>query len=206
MGFFSLVLVAIAVSIDGFWGGFSFGLRKTKITSLSLVIISTWSIIFTMISMIIGQSIQHYVPLEFGKYLGCILLLLLGVFTLKEGLEQKEKTSSVSKEPFSFSFKDLLKILNNPILADIDHENDIKPLEGCLFGIAVALDASIAAFTLSFYGFNPYLTPFLFGITHFILIGMGNVIATNKFINSTMERVSILPGIILITIGLLRLL
>ncbi|WP_153012005.1 manganese efflux pump [Tepidibacillus decaturensis] len=96
-------------------------------------------------------------------------------------------------------------MINNPILADIDQENDIKPIEGMILGIAVAMDASIAAFTLSFFDLNPYLTPFLFGLMHFILIGLGNILARKNIINVFVENFSLLPGIILVTLAIIRL-
>jgi len=202
MSIFGLILVATAVAIDGFWGGFSFGLRKIRISLPSLLIISSWSIICTMTTMLLGYNLQRYISIETGKYLGGFLLLLLGIFTLKEGLKQRKEMKKEQKD--KIGFKDLLKIIHNPLLADIDHENDIKPFEGTLLGIAVAMDASIAAFTLSFFGFSPYFTPFLFGLTHFILIGLGNIIARKNIINRLGEKFALLPGIILITLAILR--
>ncbi|MFV9509748.1 sporulation membrane protein YtaF [Tepidibacillus sp. LV47] len=211
MGIFTLILIATAVSIDGFWGGFSFGLRKIKISYLSLLVISSWSIIGTMISMIAGYKLQKIIPLEAGKYIGASLLFLLGLFTLKEGLKQKKEanhhTNQLNNKNLidNLHVKNLIKIVNNPILADIDHENDIKPIEGTILGIAVAMDASIAAFTLSFFNLNPFLTPFLFGLTHFVLIGLGNFLARNNMIYSFAERFTLLPGLILVTLAILRL-
>lgn len=204
MGIISLILVATAVSIDGFWGGFSFGLRKIKMSPLSLLIISSWSIIATMITMNLGYRLQNFITLETGKYIGGALLLLLGLYTLKEGIKQRKEITSKSEEAIKLNMKDLVKIINNPILADIDHSNDIKPLEGTILGIAVAMDASIAAFTLSFFNFNPFITPFLFGITHFVLIGLGNIIARRNIIYRFAEKFSILPGIILMALGITR--
>ncbi|MDN5324201.1 MAG: hypothetical protein PWQ67_2655 [Clostridia bacterium] len=204
MSVFSLILVATAVSIDGFWGGFSFGLRKIRISVLSLFIISSWSIICSMLTMLLGYNLQRYISLELGKYIGAMLLLFLGLFTLKEGLDQRKEIKNGQRNKIKVNFKDLVKILNNPLLADIDHENDIKPFEGTILGIAVAMDASIAAFTLSFFGFSPYSTPILFGLTHCILIGLGNTLARKNVINRLGEKFALLPGIILITLALLR--
>lgn len=204
MGIISLILIATAVSIDGFWGGFSFGLRKIKISWVSLLIISSWSIVGTMITMNIGYRLQDFISLETGKYIGGSLLLLLGLFTLKEGLEQRKKFKSNSEDHIDMNFRGLIKVINNPILADIDKENDIKPIEGTILGVAVAMDASIAAFTLSFFEFNPFITPFLFGITHFVLIGLGNILARNNFVYHFAAKFSLLPGIILVALGISR--
>ena len=205
MGLISLVLVAVAVSIDGFWGGFAFGLRKIKIKIFPLVIVSFWSVVCTMITMLIGSNLKQFIPIEVAKYIGALLLILLGIFTFKEGYKQKDQLSDDDKEPVDFNPKDLIKVLRNPLLADIDKQNDIKPIEGTILGLAVAMDASIAAFTLSLMGVNPYTTPFLFGLSHFVLIGIGNIIATHNVMNRIGEKFSLLPGIILMILGVLRL-
>ena len=87
----SLVLLATAVSIDGFWGGFAFGLRKIKINILSLLIISSWSIVCTMGAMLIGYNLKSVISPEAAKYIGAFLLLVLGIFTLKEGYKESKK-------------------------------------------------------------------------------------------------------------------
>lgn len=205
-GIISVLLIAIAVSLDGFWGGFAFGLRKIKISLPSLLVISFWSVVCSMITMLVGSNLKHYISLEMAKYIGAALLLLLGLFTLKEGYNQKNEMCEQQKASpkLNISIKDLIKVLRNPLLADVDKENDIKPAEGTVLGLAVAMDASIAAFTLSLFGLNPFTTPFLFGLTHFILIGLGNITARQSIINHVGERLTLLPGFILVIIALLR--
>lgn len=207
LSIFSLILLATAVSLDGFWGGFAFGLRKVKITPLSLLIISSWSVVCTMVVMLIGHSLKNIISFDWAKIIGSILLFLLGLLTLKEGYKQKKEHIDCRRNflAYNIKFKDLIKILRNPILADIDKENDIKPAEGTVLGLAVAMDASIAAFTVSLLGFNPFITPFLFGFTHFILIGAGNFVARQNIINHFSQKFSMLPGFILIALAILRL-
>jgi putative sporulation protein YtaF len=207
MGLFTIVIIAIAVSIDGFWGGFAFGLRRIKILPLSLLIIASWSVVCTMLAMLIGVYLKNYITFESAKYIGTSLLVLLGVLTLKEGYKQKKERLELKKSTgkYNFEFSNLFKVLRDPTLADYDHENDIKPLEGTLLGIAVAMDASIAAFTLALMGASPFTTPFLFAFAHFVMIGLGNIIARMNIINHYAEKFALLPGFILILLGLLRL-
>lgn len=203
MGLFSLILIAIAVSLDGFWGGFAFGLRKIKIPLNSLLIISSWSVVCTMLAMLVGHYLKFFIPIEMAKYIGGILLLLLALYTLKEGnAHRKEEKGSVQPR---LNLHDLVKILQNPLLADYDNEDDIKPMEGTMFGLAVAMDASIAAFTIALIGVNPFTTPFLFGISHVILIGSGNIIARISIVSSLGKRFSLFPGFILLILAVLRL-
>jgi putative sporulation protein YtaF len=207
MSLFALMIIAIAVSIDGFWGGFAFGLRRIKILPISLIIISSWSIILTMIAMLIGVYLKNYISIEAAKYIGTSLLVLLGILTLKEGYKQKKERIELKRSSgkYNFEFGNLFKVLRDPTLADYDNENDIKPLEGTLLGLAVAMDAAIAAFTLALLGANPFTSPFLFGIGHFVMIGFGNIVARMNIVNHFAEKFALLPGFILILLGLLRL-
>lgn len=202
MGLFSLILIAAAVSLDGFWGGFAFGLRKIKIPFGSLIIISFWSVLCTMAAMLIGHYLRNVIPIELAKYIGAVLLLLLAFYTLKQGIEHKKETRGASTP--KINLHDLTKILQNPILADYDNQNDIKPMEGTLLGLAVAMDASIAAFTVALLGMNPFTTPFLFGFAHFVMIGAGNMVARTNLVRSFGEKFALLPGFILLLLALLR--
>lgn len=204
MELISLVLMATAVSIDGFWGGFSFGLRNIRIKPLSLFIISFMSVICTMIAMLIGYNIREYIPIEMAKFIGAGLLILLGILTVK-GNQKQDKTIDDNINLKNFKLKDLINVLRNPLLSDLDKQNDIKPIEGTILGLAVAMDASIAAFTIALIGVNPYITPFLFGLTHFVLIGIGNIVAMNSLVNKIGQKFYYLPGLILMLLGLLRL-
>ncbi|MBS4538478.1 manganese efflux pump [Clostridium sp. D2Q-11] len=205
MDLISLVLIATAVSIDGFWGGFAFGLRKIRIKFLPLIIISFMSVILSMVTMQIGYNLKEFIPLASAKYIGAGLLILLGLFTLRESKKQEDSLSNDSTKISDFKPRDLIKVIRNPLLSDIDKQNDIKAMEGIILGLAVGMDASIAAFTVSLMGVNPYTTPFLFGLTHFVLIGVGNVVARHNEINQLGQKFSYLPGLILMVLGVLRL-
>lgn len=206
MGTFSLVLIAVAVSIDGFWGGFAFGLKRTKIPLISLVIISSWSVVCTMITMLIGYFLTDYIPFFWANVIGALMLFLIGFMALREGIKKRREYAGNNAGSEQIGLKDIFRVLNNPLLADVDNQNDIKPSEATLLGLAVAMDASIAAFTVALAGFNPFTTPFLFGLTHFILIGLGNMVATRKVFETVGIKLSLVPGFILIALGVARLL
>jgi putative Mn2+ efflux pump MntP len=238
MSVFSVVLLAIAVAIDGFWGGFAYGLRKIKIDLSSLVIISFWSVILTLITMLLGKTLMNYISLNTAKWIGAFLLIGIGIYAIKEGVEHRnkvkdeinsledgslgldenstnleinskailagreEKEELTSRNPMVILFK----VLGNPLLADFDKSGTISMWEGTILGLAVAMDASIAAFAVGIAGYNPFLTPLLFGLTHFVLIGLGNLIGRYRYIKNIGEKIVFIPGGILILIGLLRVL
>ena len=207
MSLFSLIIIATAVSIDGFWGGFAFGLRKIKINFTSLLVISFWSVVLCGITMSLGHFLKDHISFALAKWISALLLFAIGAMALKEGIIQRSKY--IEKNQHSkvekIGFKDLFRILDNPLLADVDGENDVKPGEGTLLGLAVAMDAAVAAFTVALAGYSPFTTPFLFGLTHFVLIGLGNFVALKQLIHYFAEKFALLPGVILIALGVLRL-
>jgi len=205
MGTISLILIAVAVSVDGFWGGFAFGLRKIRIPLPSLIVISTWSIVCSMLTMLLGHSLINYISFTTAKWIGALLLFTIGIMALREGLKQKKELADHEQKVPGYNLKDLIRVIDNPLLADVDQQNDVKLSEGSLLGLAVAMDASIAAFTVALAGFNPFTTPFLFGLTHFLLIGLGNFVALRRIFNYIGERFAMVPGTILILLGLARL-
>jgi putative Mn2+ efflux pump MntP len=137
-----------------------------------------------------------------AKYIGAILLLMLALYTLKEGYEHRKEQKGAVKP--KINLHDLVKILQNPLLADYDNQNDIKPMEGTLFGLAVAMDASIAAFTIALVGMNPFTTPFMFGLSHVVLIGSGNILARTNILGGLGEKFTLVPGFILLILAVLR--
>jgi putative sporulation protein YtaF len=206
MLFINVLLIAVAVSIDGFWGGFAFGLKRTKIPPLSLLIICSWSVICTMITMVIGHFLIDHLPFTLIKWIGAIMLCFIGIMALREGIKKRKEYKDSKIEPSKIKIKDIFKVLNNPLLADVDNQNDIKPSEATLLGLAVAMDASIAAFTLGLAGLNPFITPFLFGITHYVLIGLGNIVARRRVFETLGTKLYLIPGLVLIALGVSRLL
>jgi putative Mn2+ efflux pump MntP len=126
----------------------------------------------------------------------------LALYTLKQGFDHRKENRGAFKP--KINLHDLTKILQNPLLADYDNEDDIKPMEGTLLGLAVAMDASIAAFTLALLGINPFTTPFMFGAAHFLMIGVGNMLARTNMVGNLGEKFALLPGLILLVMAVLR--
>lgn len=66
----SLLFLAIAVSIDSFSVGFTYGLRKMRIPFKAIVIIACCSGIVLLISMLIGSLLTTFLPVSVTDKLG----------------------------------------------------------------------------------------------------------------------------------------
>ena len=74
-----------------------------------------------------------------------------------------------------------------------------------LGGVAVAIDASIAAFAMAISGASPLLFSVLFGIAHFICIGLGYLAAGTAAGKKISAAVPSLSAIIFTLLGIMRL-
>ncbi len=80
--FTSLAVLAIAVSLDSFGVGMTYGLRKIKIPLLSVLIISCCSGIVIWLSMGVGHWLTSYVSSTMASSIGASILIAIGCFAL----------------------------------------------------------------------------------------------------------------------------
>ncbi|WP_240418880.1 MntP/YtaF family protein [Paenibacillus periandrae] len=91
--FISLMLLALAVSLDGFGVGVTYGLRKIRMPLVSIAIISGCSGIIIYTSMQIGVWISLYVDPVFAKSIGGIILIGIGMWALYQVLGSKQEST-----------------------------------------------------------------------------------------------------------------
>ncbi|WNS46356.1 manganese efflux pump [Paenibacillus sp. MMS20-IR301] len=87
----SLLLLAFALSLDGFGVGVTYGLRKMKIPLLSIMIISLCSGVVIYVSMQVGVLLAKVVSPHAASSIGAVILVLMGCWSLFQMLTQKEK-------------------------------------------------------------------------------------------------------------------
>ena len=85
----SLLILAFAVSLDGFGVGVMYGLRKIRIPLLSIGIISLWSGIIIYSSMQIGVLMSSFMSPLVAKRIGALILIGIGIWALVQTRQQK---------------------------------------------------------------------------------------------------------------------
>ncbi|MDO4962671.1 MAG: manganese efflux pump [bacterium] len=61
-----------------------------------------------------------------------------------------------------------------------NNEDNVNIITSIIIGITIGIDSSISAFSLALNNHNPIITPFYFGISHGLLIFLGNYLARMK--------------------------
>src|SRR5689334_5987737 len=78
----TLLLLALAVSIDSFSVGLTYGLRKMRIPFKSLLIIATCSAVVLSLAMAIGHLLIRFVSPSAAETVGGAILIAIGVWVL----------------------------------------------------------------------------------------------------------------------------
>jgi putative sporulation protein YtaF len=209
----SYFLFALALNVDSFVVGMAYGTRQIKVPPLSLLIISSISVAAISVSMAGGKMLLAYIPDAVSHQLGGILLLFLGSWVLlqtrranRAGAESDQENSvnrmiRIHIRPLGL----VIQILKEPARADQDSSGAISPQESIFLGTALAMDAFAAGFAVSMLGFSIVFTALVVGVGHFLLTYMGILTGRTIMVSGVGRQISILPGCILILLGLYKI-
>ncbi|NBD27006.1 sporulation membrane protein YtaF [Paenibacillus glycinis] len=227
---FSLVLLAFAVSLDGFGVGVTYGLRRIRIPLLSIFIIAFCSGLVVWLSMQLGALLTGYMSPMTAKWIGAILLMLIGGYALIQWWQRRrENADSADDERIPEAAADInaasaeaatastivilelkrlgivIQILRTPQIADVDRSGVISSSEAILLGFALSLDSFGAGLGAAMVGFNPLLTALVISTASGLFLLAGMRLGFRFAAWRGMRAMSVLPGIMLIVMGLIRL-
>lgn len=231
----SLLVLALAVSLDGFGVGVMYGLRKIRMPLVSIAIISLCSGCIIFMAMQIGVWISGFVDPVFAKAIGGVILIGIGIWAVyqvmsekkekaEEELAKKEQQASGqvdglaalsplppvhrTKEILYIELKRLglvIQILKTPSVADMDRSGNISPYEALLLGVALSLDAFGAGIGAALIGFTPWLTSTVIAMASGTFLASGLRIGFLYSELSWIRRLSMFPGFVLIIMGIMKL-
>jgi putative sporulation protein YtaF len=221
----SLILLAFAVSLDGFSVGVMYGLRQIRIPLLSIGIISLCSGLIIFGSMQIGVLLTTWIQPAAASRVGATILIGIGVWALFQLLQSKQQdsesdtaaafdseadTSAAAISPTKIIYIELkrfglvIQILKTPAIADVDRSGNISASEATLLGVALSLDAFGAGIGAALIGFNPILTAVVIAVSSGIFIATGLQIGRRFAGTLWICKLSVLPGCVLILMGILK--
>lgn len=223
LSYVSIVLLAFAVSLDSFGVGLNYGLRRIKIPKTSILIIAGFSGMMMFVSMLLGALIAPILPEQYASWTGGAILIIIGLWAFIQMRRQKEhgeehQDSSLfkteqpvpgPKRVLHLEFRRLgivIEILRTPSTADIDRSGTITSGEAVLLGTALALDAFGAGIGAAFIGLTPWLTAPMIAMFCAIFLWLGYGAGQIASHIAWLRKLSFLPSVILIVLGLSKLL
>lgn len=217
MSIFSIILLGLAVSLDGFGVGLAYGVRNLKIPCLSLVIISISSAAAILFSMLTGKLAAVLLTVETASLAGGIILVLVGVWIIcqtflnyrQPDMVELEKREVGVESSFqgtkSCTLSLFTELLKEPEKADFDCSGEIGGKEAVFLGVALAMDAFGAGFGAAMMGFNPFITSAAVGLSKLILLSFGIYLGRYYLAKVFGEKASCASGFLLIILGLINI-
>lgn len=220
----SILLLAFAVSLDGFGVGITYGVRKIKIPVLSIFIIALCSGIIILLSMMVGVAMSGWLSPHGASMIGAGILIAIGSWALyrfltngepeKEGPSKPAAAGSAAGDPPDKIavltlelriFGIMIQILRTPSVADVDRSGTISAGEAFLLGAALSLDAFGAGIGAALVGFQPWITALLIAASSGLFLWMGTRVGFWASGIRWVRQLSMLPGIILIAMGIFKM-
>ncbi|MGE5543945.1 MAG: sporulation membrane protein YtaF [Bacillota bacterium] len=174
----SVMLLALALSSDGFAVGMAYGARKIRIPLGSLLLICLASMLAVSVSMLTGKALALYFDPHVTQLIGALALMAVGLWLFSESLRKWQGRAETGENNAIATLRIrplgiIIQILREPSKADLDSSGVISFREAFLLGIALALDALGAGMGASMSGFDIALTIPLVGCCKFLLISLG---------------------------------
>ncbi|TCN24470.1 sporulation membrane protein YtaF [Mesobacillus foraminis] len=208
--FASLLLLAFAVSLDSFSVGFTYGLRNVKIPLKSILTVAICSAGVLMIAMTIGHFLERVLPGHWTEKIGGLLLILIGAWVLYQFFrpERTGQTEDDERILINFEIQSLgivINILKKPMSADFDRSGTITGIEAIMLGMALSLDAFGAGIGAAMLGFSAISLAIAASLMSSIFVYGGMKIGILFSGYSWVQKLSFLPGLLLIIVGIFKL-
>ncbi|RDW16952.1 sporulation membrane protein YtaF [Oceanobacillus arenosus] len=204
--FTGLFLLVIAVSLDGFGVGITYGMQKIKVPLRALFIIMVCSGIVLLTAMTIGKVLETLISADTAKIFGGVILITLGIFSLVNIIRSKLRKQQVTEtDPNSTTLSDIKTVLSTPDKADLDQSGIISVSEAVLLGFALSLDAFGAGIGASMLGYSPVLTAFLIATMSGLFLFSGMRIGILLAQHQKLQRLTLLPPALLIGLGIVNI-
>lgn len=213
------LIIALALSLDGFGVGMAYGLQRIKIPFESMCIIGLCTALAMGSSMLLGHILIPSLTFISPHLLGAGVLIAIGGYQLILALKNSKPAekavpvmTTVTYDPKTYKtllsiklrvFGLIIQVLKTPDVADLDGSGSISPKEGILLGIALALDTFAAGIAATMTGIPIYVIGFV-AIIQILMISAGQAL-TGRLPSEVLDRVKFLPGTILVVIGSLKM-
>lgn len=201
-----LFFLVIAVSLDGFGVGIAYGMRRIRVPIPALLIIMLCSGVIVLTSMTIGSMLTTFISANMAKIFGGFILICIGIFCLWNVRRSKKEENSVQTEQRESQLSQFTSVLKEPRTADLDRSGSISMQEAFLLGFALALDAFGAGLSAAMLGYSPFLTAGLIAFMSGLLVFCGTHIGLFLSNNRWVKKLTLLPPILLIALGIYNML
>ncbi|MCL6587915.1 MAG: sporulation membrane protein YtaF [Anoxybacillus sp.] len=211
----SMIMLALAVSLDSLSVGVTYGMRKMKFPLPSMLVIAVLSGMMLLLSMYVGSFLVLLLPVRAEKAIAACILVAIGVWAIYNVLKKREdELEEVVPRPtatmkiWRVHLKRLgivIQILKRPSIADLDGSGSISMNEALLIGFALSMDAFGAGLSASLLGYSPLMLALLVSLLNMLFIRFGLKTGYTFAKTKIMKKATVIPGLILICLGISKI-
>ncbi|KJE32319.1 putative sporulation protein YtaF [Geobacillus kaustophilus] len=203
----SMILLAFSVSIDSLSVGITYGMGGVRFSFFSLALIASMSGAVVFASMNIGRLLALVLPLQVEKGIASFILIALGGWAMYNVYKPKRQETPMefNETGETIGFSGAVQVLKRPELGDLDRSGTISQKEALLIGIALSMDSFGAGISSSLLHFPPLSFALLVGVFNLVFIRLGLSFGYMVSKTGIMKKATMLPGIVLIVLGLIKL-
>lgn len=204
-----MLLLTVALCLDGFGVGVSYGMRRIGIPLPSLLVICLTSAAAMGATMVFGRVLGGFFPAAAARQAGAFVLIAVGFWlflqpwfqkVIKNGAQEQKLLFRIPIPPLGV----VIQIMREPVVADLDRSGEISLRESALLGAALAMDAFGAGFGAALAGTSLWICP-LMALVKLVLVRTGQELGKRCSRTFFGDRAAYLPGLIIIALGLLEL-
>lgn len=225
---FTLLIIALSVSLDGFGVGLLYGARGIRIPAGSLLIIAGCSGVLLYAAMLLGGRLALVLSPKAAAAAGAVILMAVGLWSIAQLFRSQgaDRTAGPAAEACAASGEDrfapsrparpvfrleletagiVIQILRTPAAADMDRSGNISAAEAAVLGLALSLDAVGAGVGAALVGYGAPATAFCIAAASGLFVFAGTALG-RKTAGRLGRRLAALPGFLLVGAGLWKLL
>lgn len=206
-----VILLGIAVSIDGFFAGIAYGLKNIRVSFLALSIIGFVTFVCTTLAMRSASLLLAFINPSIATLCGALLLIAIGSMSLLHQYLVKapiNENAAITKTPTKITIslgQLVISIMAKPECADMDCSNHLNKTEALLLGLALGIDNMIATFAIGLTTSLQFYTPIVMCIIQSSIVWSGIYLAKKIISDPMKHKIAYAPGCVLILLGLIRL-
>lgn len=205
----SMLVLALALSLDSFNVGTTYGLRNMNIPLSSITIIAACSGVMIMLSMSIGEMLENVVSQDGLNGIGGAILIVIGGWALLQSF-RPHANQTRERHPYIVNLKIkklgiVIRIIREPMTADMDQSGSISGIEAFLLGLALSFDAFGAGIGAALVGYPPVWTALIVSCMSALFLWLGKTFGFTFSRVKWIQKASFIPGVLLILLGVWRM-
>lgn len=204
MNLLSIFLFALSANIDNLTVGAAYGIKNIKIGALSNLIIAVISAAGTLVSMTLGLALSHLIPPYIANIIGCVILIAIGLWFLKDFIFKNRKPQKPDSKDAS-GISRYTEILDEPEKADADSSGDIDIRETVILALALTINNLGLGIGASIAGFNIAATTLCTFVISLAFIFLGYRLGKGYLSAFFGKYSGLISGIIIIALGIFEM-